>query len=184
MFKLPPSCPRSVRRSVPRTRERGPLRPHDFDAIDAELLRLLQTDARQSMRTFAKRVGLSRSAVWDRIKRMEIAGLILGYQATIAPSAVASDLDAVVRIKLRADDPTAFRRFDKELRDADFVAHAARISGPGFYQIRAVSRTIVDWLEARAAACGMSIEAFDAVFVTEEIVPQRAAPPKIVLADN
>lgn len=98
---------------------RGELR---LDPIDITLLSLLQQDARRSTGNLAKAVGLSRSAVWERVKRLERCALILGYQAIIAPSAFGTAIDAIRHL---SGASTAFRRFETDLRSADLFMSAA-----------------------------------------------------------
>lgn len=51
-----------------------------MDSFDQKILNALQVNARQSVSTIAEQVNLSRSAVSERIKRMEQKGEILGYR--------------------------------------------------------------------------------------------------------
>lgn len=51
-----------------------------MDSFDQKILNALQENARQSISTIAEKVNLSRSAVSERIRRMEQRGDILGYQ--------------------------------------------------------------------------------------------------------
>ncbi|WP_133011880.1 Lrp/AsnC family transcriptional regulator [Marinomonas flavescens] len=55
-----------------------------LDKYDKKIAALLVEDARQSVSDIARKVNLSRSAVTDRIKRMEEKGYITGYHAHIA----------------------------------------------------------------------------------------------------
>jgi Lrp/AsnC family leucine-responsive transcriptional regulator len=59
------------------------MRPHPesrvLDALDQQLLQLLQLDGRMSHASLARRVGRSRSAVQERISRLERLGHIGGY---------------------------------------------------------------------------------------------------------
>lgn len=57
-----------------------------MDVFDQKILSELQRNARQSVSAIAEAVNLSRSAVSDRIKRMEDTGEILGYQVICKPS--------------------------------------------------------------------------------------------------
>ena len=50
-----------------------------LDDIDRQLIALLQDNARQSTVQLAKTVGLSRSAVQERIARLEATGVIAQY---------------------------------------------------------------------------------------------------------
>ncbi|MBJ7539628.1 Lrp/AsnC family transcriptional regulator [Marinomonas transparens] len=55
-----------------------------LDRFDQHILALLVEDARQSVSEIGRKVSLSRSAVTDRIKRMEEQGHITGYHAHIS----------------------------------------------------------------------------------------------------
>ncbi len=56
-----------------------------IDKIDDQILKILATNARMKMTTLAEQIGLSDTAVGQRIKRMEKLGLITGYIALIEP---------------------------------------------------------------------------------------------------
>lgn len=51
----------------------------ELDALDLRLISELNADARLTQVALAARVGLSRSAVQERLKRLERSGVILGY---------------------------------------------------------------------------------------------------------
>lgn len=71
-----------------------------LDEIDERLLALLVRNARESTTNLAKRVGLSRPAVHDRIRRLERDGFIHGYTAIVAREAARPMLRAQVLISL------------------------------------------------------------------------------------
>ncbi|TAJ29338.1 Lrp/AsnC family transcriptional regulator [Bosea sp. (in: a-proteobacteria)] len=54
------------------------------DKIDRRLLALLQSNARDSTTTLAKKLGVARTTVHERITRMERNGLIRGYSAVLS----------------------------------------------------------------------------------------------------
>ncbi|MBU1620349.1 MAG: Lrp/AsnC family transcriptional regulator [Gammaproteobacteria bacterium] len=57
-----------------------------MDKFDQHILAELKKDARQSVSTLAEKVSLSRTAVSDRIKRLEQSGVIRGYQVLLSES--------------------------------------------------------------------------------------------------
>src|SRR3954465_7665344 len=59
--------------------------PIDLDATDARLLAALQQDGRQSIAELGRRVSMSASAVAERVRRLEEAGVITGYRAVVDP---------------------------------------------------------------------------------------------------
>jgi DNA-binding Lrp family transcriptional regulator len=75
------------------------------DEKDAELLALLRTDARLPATTLANRLGVSRSAVQQRLARLERDGIIVGYTAVLGEKAApAGMLQAHVLIEVGARD--------------------------------------------------------------------------------
>jgi Lrp/AsnC family leucine-responsive transcriptional regulator len=66
--------------------------------VDRALLAALARDGRASYTELAERVGLSVSAVHQRVRRLEQRGLIKGYSATVDPKAVGLPMTAFVSI--------------------------------------------------------------------------------------
>lgn len=70
-----------------------------MDAIDREILSLLQQDGRLSGADIGRRVNLSQPAVSARIQRLERQGVIKGYAAVVDPAQVGLHIHAVVRLR-------------------------------------------------------------------------------------
>ena len=71
-----------------------------MDGFDQKIIAALRQNARQSVSSIAEQVNLSRSAVSERIKRMEEQGDILGYRVLTAPqSDLASQVKAYFEIR-------------------------------------------------------------------------------------
>ena len=70
-----------------------------LDAIDLRILRLLQQDARIANAAIARDVGLAPSAVFQRIRKLENAGIIQGYHARLDPAALDRGLLAFVAVQ-------------------------------------------------------------------------------------
>ena len=59
----------------------------DLDETDAGLLTLLRQDARMSVATLALKTGVSRGTVANRLRKLEDAGVIVGYTVRLRPDA-------------------------------------------------------------------------------------------------
>ncbi|MGL5025215.1 MAG: Lrp/AsnC family transcriptional regulator, partial [Shewanella oncorhynchi] len=57
-----------------------------MDKFDTAIIHSLRQDARQSVSNIAEQVNLSRSAVAERIKKLEQTGVIRGYQVLLSES--------------------------------------------------------------------------------------------------
>ncbi|MFD0439043.1 AsnC family transcriptional regulator [Streptomyces sp. WAC 01325] len=69
-----------------------------FDALDRQILELLQTDGRIKLSELGRRVRLSPAAVTERVRRLETAGAITGYGARIAPTRLGYGIQAFIRV--------------------------------------------------------------------------------------
>lgn len=67
-----------------------------LDQRDEILLHQLQRDARQSVSALARQVGLSRTAVQERINRLQRDGVIQGYTVKLNPAWLAGQLTAFI----------------------------------------------------------------------------------------
>jgi Lrp/AsnC family leucine-responsive transcriptional regulator len=70
----------------------------DIDAVDEQLLALLQANGRASYAELARQVGLSAPAVHERVGKLESAGVITGYTAVVDAAAVGLGVTALVGI--------------------------------------------------------------------------------------
>ncbi len=80
------------------------------DELDRRLLSLLESDARLTMATLGRRVGLSRTAVLARVQRLERAGVLRGYHAEVALPGDRSAHRARVGIVIRTTDVAGYAR--------------------------------------------------------------------------
>lgn len=75
------------------------------EEIDRAIVEALAVDGRLSYTDLAERVGLSVSAVHQRVRRLEQRGIIRGYAAVVDPEAVGLPLTAFISVK--PFDPSA-----------------------------------------------------------------------------
>ena len=67
--------------------------------IDRQLLALVQEDVSLSTSRLAKKVGISTTACWNRIRRLESEGMIVGRVALVDPAKVGMGLTVFVSIR-------------------------------------------------------------------------------------
>ncbi|WP_131738112.1 Lrp/AsnC family transcriptional regulator [Actinomadura roseirufa] len=72
-----------------------------MDELDTEIVRLLQTDARQSNRELARRLGIAPSTCLERVRALTRRGVIRGYHAEINPAALNRGVQALVSLQVR-----------------------------------------------------------------------------------
>jgi len=72
----------------------------ELDETDRAILRILQADARTPFSEVARRIDMSSATVHDRVGRMEEAGVIEGYHASVDPEAVGYGVSAFVGLRV------------------------------------------------------------------------------------
>ena len=70
----------------------------EIDKTDVEILRVLEKNARLSLRKIAKRVGVSVATVMHRINRLEKEGVIRKYIALLDYDKLGYELEAVISV--------------------------------------------------------------------------------------
>ena len=97
-----------------------------MDDTDRALLAALRRDGRASWAELGRLVGLSGPSVTDRVSRLEAAGVITGYHATVDAGALGRSVAALVGVHLSDTSDqdavtVALQRLD-EVEDCWFVA--------------------------------------------------------------
>ncbi len=90
--------------------------PHDpqtLDKFDHAILRILAVEGRLNATELARRIGLSKSPVQARMKRLEDGGVIMGYGAMINPRRVGLAHVAFVEVRLSDTREAALQAFNK-----------------------------------------------------------------------
>jgi Lrp/AsnC family leucine-responsive transcriptional regulator len=117
----------------------------DLDSIDRNILSALQADARLSLAEIGARVGLSTTPCWNRIKRMEAAGVIRGYTVRIDPAALGYAETVIVQVVLESHTDEMLAAFGQALAQIPEVLEAFLISGDYDYFIRIAVRDTRDY---------------------------------------
>jgi DNA-binding Lrp family transcriptional regulator len=79
--------------------------PRRADDVDQRIITLLTADARLSARAIARELSMSPGAISERIDRLEGAGIITGYHASVDIAALGFAVRAIVGVRVdRGDD--------------------------------------------------------------------------------
>ncbi|RMH48447.1 MAG: Lrp/AsnC family transcriptional regulator [Alphaproteobacteria bacterium] len=97
-----------------------------MDDTDKQLLSLLGANARASVSTLARRLGVARSTVQARLERLERSGTIAGYTVRLGDAARAERIRATVLIQL---EPRATPQVLRRLQPMTAVERVHTTSG-------------------------------------------------------
>ena len=97
-----------------------------IDSLNWNILNLLQQNARISNAAIGRKVGISSPAVSERIKKMEDAGLILGYKTLVSPFRADYQLKAIITLRAFMGK---LKPFLTKVKTYDQVINCYRITG-------------------------------------------------------
>jgi Lrp/AsnC family transcriptional regulator len=113
---------------------------HILDAIDTQILALIQEDAALSVAEIAEKVGLSSSPCWRRIKRMEEAGIILGRVTLLDREKLGAGFEVYATLKLSLPTKDNLETFEAAVRGWPEVVQCATVTGGEDYVLRIITR--------------------------------------------
>ncbi|MEZ5332203.1 MAG: Lrp/AsnC family transcriptional regulator [Thermoanaerobaculia bacterium] len=113
-----------------------------IDGTDRQILSILQKDARTSNAEIGRRVGMTPSAILERIRKLESRGVVTAFEARVAPRQVGLGLTAFVFV--RTDESPGRHDSARELAELDEVLEVHHIAGEDCYLAKVVARDAGD----------------------------------------
>jgi Lrp/AsnC family leucine-responsive transcriptional regulator len=121
-----------------REKELTPGTTPELDEKDRAILRLLQDNAKMTVRDIATRVHLSTTPVHERIKRMEEEGVILQYATLLDYAKIRRGLMAICYVSLKEHNKRTGARFIRTIQELDEVVECYNISGEYDFLLKVV----------------------------------------------
>ena len=119
------------------------------DEKDRALLRLLVENGRLTNRELARRLGLSPSACLARVRRLESAGVIVGYRAIVARNGGGARIEGWANIRLLDASRETIERFLQLVSSTPEIVEAHRIAGDHDYGVRICTGDLRAWNDFR-----------------------------------
>lgn len=117
----------------------------NLDALDRAILNCLASDGRLSQVELSERVPLSPTAIARRIKALEEAGVIEGYQARISRRALGLSMTVVLHISLKSQNEELLAAFEQAIAAAPSVVSCHLMSGEDDYIVTVLARDMGDF---------------------------------------
>ena len=114
----------------------------ELDRYDRLLLDALQSDARLTGAELAERVALSISPCWRRVKQLEAAGYIRGYQAQLDPRRLGYGVTAFVSVMLDSHRLDVGQAFEERVRDIPRIVACHNVSGRYDFLLEVLARDL------------------------------------------
>ncbi|WP_206412900.1 Lrp/AsnC family transcriptional regulator [Nitratireductor soli] len=113
-----------------------------LDDRDIKILAILQKEGRISKAALAERVNLTPAPCWERLKRLEKAGIITGYRAEIALSKVMPYIAVFMAAELEGHRAEDFQRFERSVQTIDEITGCWAVGGGFDYILQIIARDI------------------------------------------
>jgi Lrp/AsnC family leucine-responsive transcriptional regulator len=110
--------------------------PVELDEKDRAILRLLQNNAKATVREIAAQIHLSTTPVHERIRRLEETGVIRQYATLLDHSKVRKGLLAICYVSLKEHNKRSGARFIKTINELPQVLECYIISGEFDFQLK------------------------------------------------
>jgi len=101
----------------------------DLDPLDRKILKEMQADASQSLDEVARKVGSSKTPVWNRLKKLREAGVVKGQTLLLDAEALGLEACFFVLIRTSEHEPAWQERFLSAVRARPEVLEAHRLAG-------------------------------------------------------
>lgn len=111
-----------------------------FDKTDKKLLELLQTDSKQTNKELSNKLGLSVTAVYERIKKLERSGFIDGYVALVNKAKTDKNFVVYCHVKLIQHTQDYVMKFEREVAKLSEVLECYHLSGDYDYLLKVLVR--------------------------------------------
>lgn len=119
--------------------ENSATRQFALDSKDLEILRLLQENARVTVKEISEKVHLSTTPVHERIKRMEEAGVIKQYVTIVDHNKVKKGLMVICYVSLKQHSKNAGDKFIRRMHELNEVTECYNISGEFDFMLKVVA---------------------------------------------
>lgn len=119
-----------------------------LDPFDWRILEALRVEARLSMADLAERVGLSKTPVRARVRRLEAAGFIRGYRAELDADKLGLRQVAFVQVTLNTTTTEALAAFNAAARAAPEIEACHMIAGGFDYLLKVRTRSVAAYRKA------------------------------------
>ena len=155
-----------------------------LDGFDLKILSVLQRQGRMKKVELAAAIGLTPSPCWERLRRLEKAGIITGYHAEIDLARVLRAELVIVTVTLGSHEAEGFRRFEEAVAGVPEILDCFAVGGGVDYVLRLVVvdigayQSLMEGLLER----GIGIHQYTTYIVTKAVKRARGYPLEHLLS--
>jgi Lrp/AsnC family transcriptional regulator of ectoine degradation len=116
-----------------------------LDERDIKILSILQKEGRITKTSLAERLNLSLTPSWDRLQRLEEAGVIESYGAKLSSKFLNNFHLVITEVELESHKEGEFARFENAIMEFDEVLSCWSVGGGLDYILKILVRDVADY---------------------------------------
>ena len=110
----------------------------NLDVTDKKILNLLQQNSKANIKEIALKIGLTQTPTYERIKRLEKAGVIKNYIAVLDKEKVGYTIEVFCQVTLLVHSKDMITRFENAINKLDEVMECFHVAGNYDYLLKII----------------------------------------------
>lgn len=157
-----------------------------LDKFDLKILQALQSDGRLPTARLAEELGLTSSPTWERVHRLEEAGIVRGYHADLAIERLTQLTHVIVPVALESHRASDFRRFEQGIADIPEIVECWAVGGEMDYVLRFVVTGIDAYQTAveKVLHAELGVARYWTYVVTKAVKPFTGVPLDTLIGEE
>ncbi|MFZ2284813.1 MAG: Lrp/AsnC family transcriptional regulator [Lutibacter sp.] len=110
----------------------------NLDLTDKKILNMLQQNSKANIKEIALKIGLTQTPTYERIKRLEKAGVIKNYIAVLDKEKVGYTIEVFCQVTLMVHSKEMINRFENAINKIDEVMECFHVAGNYDYLLKII----------------------------------------------
>lgn len=113
-----------------------------LDKTDLKILQILQENSKITNLDLSKKIGLSPAPTLERVKKLELAGIIESYHAQVNPQSIGLNVKTFVLVSLAWQKENALNNFLDKIRSIEEISECYIITGEADFLMKIITKDI------------------------------------------
>jgi Lrp/AsnC family transcriptional regulator of ectoine degradation len=155
---------------------------HKLDERDIQILSILQSEGRITKTALADKLNLSLTPSWDRLQRLEEAGIIESYGAKLSSSFLSNFHLVITEVELESHKQGQFARFEEAIMGFDEVLSCWSVGGGLDYILKVLVNDVADYQDflKRVLKADIGLRRYFSYAVLDRIKDTDVVPDNLI----
>ncbi|MFT6216340.1 MAG: DNA-binding Lrp family transcriptional regulator [Roseivirga sp.] len=113
-----------------------------LDKIDRKILEILQSNAKITNAQLSKEIGLSPAPTLERVKKLEVSGIIMSYHAKLDTEKIGLGVSTFVYVTLKGHNRESIDVFIKDISHIEEIIECHHVTGTGDFVLKVIAADI------------------------------------------